>query len=110
MPTILNTGTTSLTLNTPSTFYTSSSNKHYSAWVNLDNMDTGDTTSLTINIKVLSGDSFTGFYTQVFTDVDGGLDKPVFFIPFFSAPYGVEFILEQTAGTGRDYKWQVIEP
>ena len=110
MPTVLSTGTADLVLNTPMTIYTSSANKHYAGFINFDEMDTGDTTILLVKTKVLSGDSFATYYPQTFTGPDGGLDSPVFLIPITGCPYGIEIILQQTAGTVRDYKWQFNEP
>lgn len=112
MPTILNSGTANLVISTPQTIYTSASNKNYTGKINMRNMQSGDTTLLQINVKVLSGDTFSEgeVFRQEFSGANGGQASPVFFIPYTPAEYGIEIILTQTAGTGRAYKWIVTEP
>lgn len=112
MPTVLSEGTFDPADNNPVTVYSSAANKHFSFYIDLDEMDTGDTLVVIVKVKVLTGDTFKGVYKRTFNGPNGGqeADDPNFFINYLPGPYGIELSLAQTAGTLRDYKWQANEP
>lgn len=110
MPTVLGEGNPTLADGNELTLYESTSNKHYGAELNLDNMQAGDTTRVKAYTKVNSGDSYAEFFDQTYSGADGGQAAPVIYFPFKSAPYGYKLTIQQTAGTLRAYKYRVDEP
>lgn len=110
MPTVLGSGNTTLSDGNETTLYESTSNKHFGAEVNLDEMLSGDTTRVKVYTKVLTGDAYAEFFDQTYSGVDGGQGAPVIYFPFKSGPYGYKLTIQQTAGTLRSYKWRVDEP
>lgn len=66
----------------------------------------GDVTVLTIKLKVLTGGTKAVLHQET---LSGAQTSPVFLSPPVSAPFGADFILEQTDGTGRDYPWSVMK-
>lgn len=110
MPTVLDSGTFDVPDGNENTVYTATDSKIYGAWINFDELDTGDTLVLRLKTKTLTGDSFDTFYERTFTGVDGGIDGKIFGILPTICPYGFTLTLQQTAGTLRDFKYQIHEP
>lgn len=110
MPTVLGSDTDTPPDGNELTLFESTSNKHFGAEVDLDNMESGDTITVRAYTKVLSGDSYKAFFDQTYSGANGGQSGPVVLVPFKSGPHGYKLTIQQTAGTFRAFKWRVDEP
>ena len=105
--TLIDSGTTaSLTLNTPVTLSTQTTNATYCLMVDCSNMVLLDVTE----IRVLSFPLTGGAQTQVWKDVIQGALVINFLrqSPFIPSDQSIQFTIVQLAGTGRTYKWKVL--
>ena len=96
---------------TEQSVYTAATNRVTQLFVNVDNMQSGDTIVIREKIKVLTGDSVALIKSTTLTGANGTLpgSSLIFQSDPLSGPYGVTYTLEQTAGTNRTYKWRVDE-
>lgn len=104
MPTVAASGTQSATLDTEHTLATVTTNGNFVLVVDLSNMVNGDVTILRLKRKVLSGDSALLAYAATFANAQGEPVKCSVPVP---SPHSLTATLEQTDGTGRDYKWSL---
>lgn len=105
-PTVVDSDTT-LADGTEQTLFTTSTSNHYTASIDLSNMQSGDTLIIRAYKKVLTGSSFAEVIKETFL---GAQDAPNFYIPFISCPFGYQLTIEQTGGTNRNYDWSVETP
>jgi hypothetical protein len=74
--------------------------------IDLSNMENGDIIDITIKTKLLTGSTAAIAYIATFAHVQGQPNQHS--LPIMS-PFSVEFLIEQTDGTARDYDWAVYE-
>jgi hypothetical protein len=83
-------------------------------FVDLDNMQGGDTVEFKVYYRIKSQDVHAGALKlqslQNYTGIDGGLanNTKVIAIDLYPNRFGIEVTLQQTAGTNRIYDWQVF--
>lgn len=97
--------TAALTISTPVTLTTDTTNATYVLKVDLTNMVNGDVVELRILTKVLTGSTlhlmWKGTYAQA----------PLIIVtqsPFVPSDFSVQFTITQVAGTGRAFDWSVL--
>lgn len=83
-------------------------------FVDLDNMQSGDTTEFRVYYRIKSQDVHAGALElqsyQSYTGIDGGLANgtKLIAIDLYPNRFGVQVTLQQSAGTNRLYDWQVF--
>jgi hypothetical protein len=79
-------------------------------FIDLDNMLAGDAIVLRIYYRIRDGGSLKLWASGTYSGVDGGLADGQKLIEFASMPnrHGIQITLEQTAGTNRDYDWEIF--
>lgn len=98
-------GTETTVLNTPATLAAPAAANVYQFMVDSSAMAAGDVTLLTIKAKVLTAGAKGILHVETLT---GAQSAPIFLSPPVTAPFGADFIIEQTAGTVRAYPWSVM--
>ncbi len=106
MPTVDSSDTTTAD-GTEQTLAALTANKYYSAHVNLSEMAASDITILRLYIKVLTGSAYALYWKETYNDAQ--TDQEIIFIPPQPSVWAWKLTLEQTAGTNRDYEWQVYK-
>jgi hypothetical protein len=99
------TGTQAATLDTEHSLSTRTDGKTYVLCVNLTNMVNGDIVLLRAKVKPLTGSTAVLAYSAAYAHAQ--TQKAVYSVPI-PAVHSVEFTLEQTDGTGRNFEWSVI--
>ncbi len=108
-PTVASSGTQTATIATEHVLLTQSTAKTCVLSVNLSNLVLGDSVTLNIYNKVLTGDTltpgttlpeFSATYTHARSE--GPVQSPAIVVA-----YQAKFTLTQTAGTGRAFDWNV---
>jgi hypothetical protein len=109
MPTLNTEGTTTAD-GTEQTLATITDNKYLQFSINTSNMQSGDTLKVRWYKKVKSTGTLARFHVEIYTDdqtveplspvKDSG--------PFWIVNQG-RLTIEQTAGTNRDYDWEILE-
>jgi hypothetical protein len=99
--------TAALTINTE-TFLGSdiTSPGTYQLYLNVSNLALGDTLEIKAYTEVLSGDTPA---VVMFRTLQNPTIEPIVFTPFFAIVNELKFSLKQTAGTGRTFKWNIIQ-
>ena len=85
---------------------------HYSAWIHLDNMASGDTVVIRTYKWEPNGSAYSLYEEKTvrYSDLKGkeSTDMPAVFLPFIpTEKYKVT--IEQTAGTLRQYPWELFK-
>lgn len=97
-------GTQTATVNTEHTLATPTTLNTRILSVDLSNMALGDVIELRIYVKVASGGSQVVYTVQSFAQTQS---EPAYISVPVPMPYGGQFTLKQTAGTGRSYAWNI---
>jgi hypothetical protein len=106
MPTSADNGTQSATVTTEHTLGSSITTAGtYVLMVNTTNMVAGDELELRAKVKVLTGGSETVLFIASYAHAQSEPIKVS--IPVVSL-YSVSFTLKQTAGTSRNFEWNII--
>lgn len=88
---------------TEQTLYETTDSDEFFVIVNLSTMQALDGVTLRAYRRVLSAaEAFVKYFEQAFADAQ---DDDLYICPPISAPFGVKFTIEQTAGTYRTFKW-----
>jgi len=103
--TTLASGTQTAVIGTEHTLYTSVAGGIFVFTVDLTNMASGDTVELRMKQKVVL--TLHGSYYQSFTDAQNTDKVVVVSVPFPSNVAGAVFTLKQTAGTGRNFDYNI---
>jgi len=82
--------------------------KPHVVFIDLDNMDQGDTTVIRTYYRLAGGGGWLLEDYQSYTGADGGLANgiKVIAVDLYPNRFGIRITLEQTAGTNRDYLWK----
>ena len=75
-------------------------------YIDLANMDAGDTVIIREYIKLKSGGTYRLYESATYTDTQ---TKPALHVVKLPAKYGIKVTLEQTAGVNRDYDYNFFE-
>jgi len=77
-------------------------------FIDLDNMDQGDTTVIRVYYRLADGGGFLLEDYQSYVGIDGGLANGITVIAVDLLPnrFGIRVTLEQTAGVNREYLWK----
>jgi len=80
-------------------------------YVNVDNMQGGDTIVFRTYIRMSSGGAWVLVDLDTYTGADGGLVGGEVMADEGASisPYGVKITFEQSAGVNRDFDWVLIE-
>lgn len=78
--------------------------------LDLDNMQGGDTIEVKVYHRISDGGSLQLFAFYTWTGADGGLSnsEKLDQIDFYPNRHGFRVTLDQTAGTNRDYPWELF--
>lgn len=106
MPTVISSGTQAAAIGTEHTLATDTSNRKYKLVVDAANMVVSDVLELRLYTKVLSGDAYQLAYFGSWADVQIELNKYSEVVP---ANIDIKATLKQTAGTGRNFKWALLD-
>lgn len=99
-------GTQTATISTEHTLTTQTAAEIYVLAVNLANMASGDTTTLRVKTKVLTGGASTLAFEQQYV---GAQTEDVSYSPPIPSAHQIVVTLQQTAGTGRSYEWSLLK-
>lgn len=79
-------------------------------FIDLDNMDQGDTTELRVYYRLNAGGGLQLLDFNQYVGADGGLANSVKLvaIALYETRFGVQVTLEQTVGVNRDYDWSIF--
>lgn len=100
-------GTQTAVINTEHTLATVTNTRTYVLTVDCVNMAAGDTLELRAKVKALTGGTARVAYYDVFSGDQGVDDEIKISVPVPSL-YSCAFTLKQTAGTGRNFDWNVL--
>lgn len=78
----------------------------YALKVNLANLAVGDEVIVRVFDKTLTGDSYGVTEVMTFSTPPSRVIQT---LPRIAALYGAKFTIEQTVGTGRTFKWSVVQ-
>ena len=80
-------------------------------YVNLDNMQAGDTTIIREYYRIKSGGNLELLDYNSYANADGGLpnNRVLILVELSDTRFGFKVTLEQTAGVMRDYDWELTE-
>lgn len=99
-------GTQTAVISTEHTLSTQTGAKSYRLKVNLSNLTNGDIVELRAKSKVLTGGSEALLWYAAFSNVPA---NPVVMSPEIPSDYSLTVTLKQTAGTGRQFEWELME-
>ncbi len=105
MSSIASSGAQSAIIGTKHSLYATTGAGTYALMVDTANLSLGDTLELSVDVAFASGGTRRQTYHVPYSHVQsdpGKISVPVI------APYGAEFHLKQTAGTGRSFDWCVV--
>ncbi len=105
MSSVASSGSQSATINTKHSLYATTNSGIYSLMVDATNMVLGDVLELSVDVAYASGGTRRQTYAATYAHAQsdpGKISVPVV------APWGAEFNLKQTAGTGRSFPWAVV--
>jgi hypothetical protein len=106
MPSNANSGTQSASISTEHTLATVTAQGNYLLVVDTANLALGDELVLRIKMKVLIGGTLRLAFQATYKNVVG--EPFIQSIPS-SVVFEAVYTLEQTAGTGRDFDWAVVD-
>ena len=87
---------------TEQTLFESSETGEFSGYVDLANMQAGDTTNIRVYFKIKSGGAYRKFDDVQYSDAQS---KPAIHVPPLQSCYGFKVTLQQSAGSYRDYDY-----
>lgn len=105
MPSAASSGTQVATISTKHSLYATTVSGNYALMVDTSNMVLGDVLELSVDAAYASGGTRRQTYAVTYAHAQsdaGKISVPVV------APWGAEFFLKQTAGTGRSFPWAVV--
>jgi len=78
--------------------------------IDLDNMLAGDTTVIRVYYRLNAGGGLQLWDYHTYTGADGGLasNRKLIAADLLPTRFGIQITLEQTAGTYRDYDWEIF--
>ncbi len=100
-------GTQTAVITTEHTLDTEADVGIYVFMVNLVNLANGDVVILRAKTKVLTGDTAASIYTAVYSHSQGG--TPIVASPPITSMHQLIITLEQSAGTGRNFPWSLLQ-
>jgi len=100
------TGTQTAVISTEHTLSSRTDSKIYQLSLDTNNMVDGDIVEIKVKIKVLSGSTLATVYSGVYAHTQGQSVKYSIPVP---STHQVDFTLKQTAGTGRNFDFEVIQ-
>jgi len=106
MVTVSSNGTQTAVISTEHTLYNPVTSKFFTAYVDLTNMTSTDTTEIRVYVIAKTAGSYIQYYMMSYTGVQ---TNPLVYIPPLPSDIGWKLTLKQTAGTGRTYDWKVYE-
>jgi hypothetical protein len=106
MPTLSGNGTQTAVVGTEHTLYNPTTNKFFTAYVDLANMVANDIVELRIYLIAKAAGAYRQYYVQTYTDVQL---NPLIYIAPLPSDIGYKLTLKQTAGTARTFDWRVFE-
>jgi hypothetical protein len=106
MPTLSSSGTQTAIIGTEHTLYNPTTNKWFSGYVDLTNMQAADTVELRIYVISKTAGSYILYYMSSYSAVQ---TYPLIYFAPLPSDIGYKLTLKQTAGTGRAYDWRVYE-
>ncbi len=104
MITVHSTGTQTAVINTEHTLATVATSGVFVIQLDLSNMVVGDYAEVVVKVRQTSGGAYKQQSYSLYAHAQADVIQQS--VPIV-APYGVEFTLKQTAGTGRDFPWLV---
>lgn len=104
MLTVHSTGTQTAVISTEHTLATVATSGVFVIQLDLSNMVLGDYAEVVIKVRQTSGGAYKQQSYSLYAHAQADVIQQS--VPIV-APYGVEFTLKQTAGTGRDFPWLV---
>ena len=99
-------GTASLTIDTPVDLESTTTAGIYVACYNLTNLALGDIIRLYVTTKVLTGDTEEIVFEGVYAHSMG--NSPIIQSPPVVSMFSLSMMIEQTDGTGRDVPWSLV--
>lgn len=99
-------GTQTAVVNTEHSLSTQTTVGFYQLSVNLTNMVNGDVVELRLKTKTLTGDTAEEVYYVIYAQDQGS--TPIALSPPVPVLYSIEATLKQTAGTGRNFPWNLL--
>lgn len=105
MPSSESSGTQSATVTTEHTLHTTTNAGSYVLMVNLTNMVAADELELTLKAKVLTGGSEVVAYRATYAHAQA---HPLSVSVPLPSLFSLSATLKQTAGTSRDFEWQLV--
>lgn len=106
MVTVNGSGTQTAVIGTEHTLSNPTTSKHFSGYVDLTNMASGDTTEIRVYVIMKTAGSYIQVYLDTYTGVQ---TNKGYNAPYLPSDIGWKLTLKQTAGTGRSYDWKVYE-
>ena len=108
MSAVESSGTQTAVISTEHSLAAPSTAKTRTLTVDLTNMVNDDRLELRVKLKVLTGGTVRTTLVKISKHDPGGAGSPEIFqsVPVWM-PFGGDFTLKQTAGTGRDFDWAV---
>jgi hypothetical protein len=106
MVTLSSSGTQLAVINTEHTLYNPTTSKWFSAYIDLTNMVSGDTTEIRAYVISKTAGSYIIYYKNTYVDAQ---TYPLVYISPMPSDIGWKLTLKQTVGTGRNYDWRVYE-
>lgn len=102
----LDSGTVSLTLDTPVDLESTTTAGVYVAVYNLTNLALGDIIRCYVTTKVLTGDTEEIAFEGIYANSMGA--SPIVQSPPIVSMHSLSMMVEQTDGTGRDVGWSLV--
>ena len=106
MPTLNSQGTTTAD-GTEQTLWDVTTSKYFTAQVDLQNMQSGDTTVIKRYSKVRAGSTLVMEWSETYTGAQTG--KNIIYFPPWASDVEYKVTLTQTAGTFRNYDFKLWE-
>lgn len=106
MPTLTTSGTQSATLTTEHVLTTQTGNKFYTAYVDLTNMQSGDTVEIRVSVIVKTAGNHILYWMGSYS---GAQSNPLVYIAPLPSDISWKLTIKQVSGTSRDYDWRVFE-
>ncbi len=78
----------------------------YLRYLNVSNLALGDTLEVRVYTEVLSGDTPA---IVMLRTLQNAVIEPIVFTPIYPIVNEIKFSLNQTAGTGRAFKWNIVQ-
>lgn len=107
MATTTASGTQTAVISTEHTLATTTTAGVFVAHFNLTNLANGDVVRLRVKTKVLTGDTAESIWDAVYANDQGAV--PIVHTPPLVSMFSLAVTIEQTAGTGRNVPWALIQ-